>query len=196
MKTRHLILLAAAVLVLAAPSRAQFAFNMKQYCMPDSASEKATLPAATFAEIVRNSGAGVPEKEACLLPSPAGTLAGYKADYDGDGNKELCLLQHSGPADAGCNAVVFLSPMPDGTYKWNPEKEKVKGVPGPLAVMEKAREELSEAFVKKGTNDHGIAFLVMYTVQRFGAGFLAASLVAVVLGVVPIVWLSRTGCRW
>lgn len=72
---------------------------------------------------------------------------------------------------------------PDGTYKWNPEKEKVKGVPGPLAVMEKAREELSEAFVKKGTNDHGIAFLVMYTVQRFGAGFLAASLVAVVLGV-------------
>ena len=73
--------------------------------------------------------------------------------------------------------------LPDGTYKWNPEKEKVKGVPGPLAVMEKAREELSEAFVKKGTNDHGIAFLVMYTVQRFGAGFLAASLVAVVLGV-------------
>ena len=73
--------------------------------------------------------------------------------------------------------------LPDGTYKWNPEKEKVKGVPGPLAVMEKAREELSEAFVKKGTNDHGIAYLVLYTVSRFGAGFLAASLVAVALGV-------------
>ena len=26
-----------------------------------------------------------------------------------------------------------------GTYQWNPEKEKVKGVPGPLAVLEKAR---------------------------------------------------------
>ena len=56
---------------------------------------------------------------------------------------------------------------PDGSYAWNPEKEKVKGIPGPLAVLEKAREELSEAFVKKGTNDHGIAYLVLYTVSRF-----------------------------
>lgn len=72
----------------------------------------------------------------------------------------------------------------DGKYDWNPEKQKVKGVPGPLAVIEKAKEELGEAFVKKGTNDHGIAYLVMYTVSRFAGGFLAASLVAVVLGVI------------
>ncbi len=72
----------------------------------------------------------------------------------------------------------------DGKYVWNPEKEKVKGIPGPLAVIEKARTELAEAFEKKGTNDHGIAFLVVYTVSRFAAGFLAASLVAIVLGVV------------
>ncbi len=71
----------------------------------------------------------------------------------------------------------------DGTYHWNPEKEKVKGVPGPLAVLEKTRVELSEAFVKKGTNDHGIAYLVLYTVTRFGAGFLAASIVAIIAGV-------------
>lgn len=71
----------------------------------------------------------------------------------------------------------------EGAYVWNPEKEKVKGVPGPLAVLEKARSELAEAFVKKGTNDHGIAYLVLYTVTRFGAGFLAASVVAVTLGV-------------
>ncbi len=64
--------------------------------------------------------------------------------------------------------------MPDGRYTWNPEKEKVKGVPGPLAVFEKARAELGEAFVKKGTNDHGIGYLVLYTVSRFAAGFLAA----------------------
>jgi nitrate/nitrite transport system permease protein len=70
-----------------------------------------------------------------------------------------------------------------GAYQWNPEKEKVKGVPGPLAVLEKARIELSEAFVKKGTNDHGIAYLVLYTVSRFGAGFLAASVVAIIVGV-------------
>lgn len=72
---------------------------------------------------------------------------------------------------------------PDGRYTWNPEKEKVKGVPGPLAVLEKAKQELGEAFVKKGTNDHGIGYLVLYTVSRFAAGFLAASLVAVMLGV-------------
>jgi nitrate/nitrite transport system permease protein len=72
---------------------------------------------------------------------------------------------------------------PDGAYTWNPEKEKVKGVPGPLAVLEKTRTELAEAFEKKGTNDHGIAYLVMYTVWRFAAGFLAASVVAIMLGI-------------
>ncbi len=71
----------------------------------------------------------------------------------------------------------------DGGYVWNPEKEKVKGVPGPLAVLDKAQIELGEAFVKKGTNDHGIAYLVLYTVSRFAAGFLAASVVAIMLGV-------------
>ena len=71
----------------------------------------------------------------------------------------------------------------EGGYAWNPEKEKVRGVPGPLTVLEKARTELSEAFVKKGTNDHGIAYLVAYTVSRFAAGFLAASVVAIMLGV-------------
>ena len=73
--------------------------------------------------------------------------------------------------------------IPDGGYTWNPEKEKVKGVPGPLAVLEKTRAELAEAFVKKGTNDHGIAYLVMYTVSRFAAGFLAASVVAIMVGI-------------
>jgi nitrate/nitrite transport system permease protein len=72
---------------------------------------------------------------------------------------------------------------PDGGYAWNPEKEKVKGIPGPLRVLDKAKEELREAFVKKGTNDHGIGYLVLYTVSRFAAGFLAASAVAIVLGV-------------
>lgn len=71
-----------------------------------------------------------------------------------------------------------------GAYDWNPEKQKVKGVPGPLAVLEKAGGELGEAFVKKGTNDHGIAYLVLYTVSRFAGGFVAASVVAIMLGVI------------
>ncbi len=102
-------------------------------------------------------------------------LATLRSAFDAKGltDEQLQMMEFNGD-------IVRL---PDGTYTWNPEKEKVKGIPGPLAVMEKAREELSEAFVKKGTNDHGIAYLVMYTVSRFGAGFLAASVVAVVLGV-------------
>jgi nitrate/nitrite transport system permease protein len=69
----------------------------------------------------------------------------------------------------------------EGDYVWNPDK--MKGVPGPLAVFEKARTELAEAFVIKGTNDHGIAYLVLYTVSRFAGGFLAASVVAILFGI-------------
>lgn len=68
-----------------------------------------------------------------------------------------------------------------GGYIYNPDKSR--GIPGPWAVLEKTREELSNAFVKKGTNDHGIAFLIRYTVTRFAAGFLSASLVATLIGV-------------
>lgn len=88
--------------------------------------------------------------------------------------EQLALMEFNGDIIKGAS----------GTYVWNPEKEKVKGIPGPMAVLAKAREELGEAFVKKGTNDHGIAYLVLYTVTRFGAGFLAASIIAIMLGVV------------
>jgi nitrate/nitrite transport system permease protein len=103
-------------------------------------------------------------------------LSTMRAAFDPKGlsEEQLQLLEFNGD-------IVRTQ---DGGYTWNPEKEKVKGVPGPMAVLEKTREELSEAFVKKGTNDHGIAYLVLYTVMRFGAGFLAASVVAVLFGVV------------
>ena len=102
-------------------------------------------------------------------------LSTLRASFDPKGMSEeqLQLLEFNGD-------IVKTA---DGRYEWNPEKEKVKGVPGPLAVIEKAREELGEAFVKKGTNDHGIGYLVFYTVSRFAAGFLAASVVAIMLGI-------------
>jgi len=70
----------------------------------------------------------------------------------------------------------------DGTYIYNPDK--MRGIPGPWAVVMKSVEELGEAFHKKGTNDHGIAHLIRYTVTRFAAGFLSASIVAICIGVV------------
>ena len=102
-------------------------------------------------------------------------LATLRPSFDPKGmtDEQLQLMEFNGDIVRG----------ESGAYQWNPEKEKVQGVPGPLAVLEKARVELSEAFVKKGTNDHGIAYLVLYTVSRFGAGFLAASVVAIIVGV-------------
>ena len=74
-----------------------------------------------------------------------------------------------------------------GHYVYNPEK--ARGIPGPWAVVTKTVEEFAQAFHKKGTNDHGIGHLIHYTVTRFAAGFLSASVVAVCLGV--LIGLSR-----
>lgn len=92
-------------------------------------------------------------------------------DPEGRSEDEILLMEFNGD-------IVRAE---DGAYIWNPKK--IKGVPGPLPVLRKAITEFSEAFVKKGTNDHGIAYLVSYTVTRFGYGFLAASMVAVLFGV-------------
>lgn len=70
----------------------------------------------------------------------------------------------------------------DGSYEAsNPNRS---GLPGPGDVWAKIRTEAAEAFVKKGTNDHGIAWLIGYTLTRFFCGFAAASVIAVLLGVV------------
>ena len=69
----------------------------------------------------------------------------------------------------------------NGRYIYNPEK--TRGIPGPVAVIKKSTEEFAEAFTKKGTNDHGIGYLVQYTVSRFAVGFLSASALAVLIGV-------------
>ncbi|MBI1373525.1 MAG: ABC transporter permease subunit [Phycisphaera sp.] len=72
-------------------------------------------------------------------------------------------------------------------YVYNPEK--MRGIPGPMAVVDKIGEELRHPFHKNGTNDHGIGLLIFYTVKRFIAGFLAASVVAICLGV--LIGLSK-----
>ncbi len=74
-----------------------------------------------------------------------------------------------------------------GHYSYNPQKRQ--GIPGPLAVLRKSLQEFAHPFHKNGTNDHGIARLIGYTVMRFAMGFLAASVVAVLFGV--FIGLSR-----
>ncbi len=74
-----------------------------------------------------------------------------------------------------------------GSYIYNPDK--IQGIPGPFVLARKTAEELSEPFHKKGTNDHGVGHLVVYTVTRFAAGFVSASLIAVCIGI--LIGLSR-----
>lgn len=92
-------------------------------------------------------------------------------DPQGKSEEEILLLEFNGD-------VVRTE---EGRLVWNPEK--MTGIPGPAAVLDKVITELGEAFEKKGTNDHGIAYLVYYTVTRFGVGFLAASVVAILFGI-------------
>lgn len=92
-------------------------------------------------------------------------------DPQGKSEEQLLMLEFNGD----------IVQTDEGRFAWNPEK--ITGVPGPLTVLEKVKTELGEAFEKKGTNDHGIAYLVYYTVSRFAVGFLAASVVAILLGI-------------
>jgi nitrate/nitrite transport system permease protein len=99
-------------------------------------------------------------------------IATWQTKFDSSGvtEEELMTLEFKGD-------IVRTD---SGDYIYNPEKSR--GMPGPFAVFQKTVSELSEAFEKKGTNDHGIAFLVRYTVSRFAAGFFSASLVGTVIG--------------
>jgi nitrate/nitrite transport system permease protein len=92
-------------------------------------------------------------------------------DPEGKSEEQLLLLEFNGD----------IVQTDEGRFAWNPEK--ISGIPGPLVVLNKVKMELGEAFEKKGTNDHGIAYLVYYTVSRFAVGFLAASVVAILLGI-------------
>lgn len=94
--------------------------------------------------------------------------------FDGSGmtEDELMLLEFNG--DIVRNDA--------GEYINNPDK--ISGVPGPMAVVNKTIEELSHPFHKNGTNDHGIGHLVLYTVARFSVGFILASIVAILMGVI------------
>ena len=97
-----------------------------------------------------------------------------RAAFDGSGKSEdeLMLMEFNGDIVRG----------EDGEYMLNSDKNN--GVPGPLAVWHKIVDELSDPFHKKGTNDHGIGHLMFYTISRFSIGFVLASVVAIITGVI------------
>ncbi len=109
------------------------------------------------------------------------TVTGAAAfDPTGLSDDEIMLMEMNGD--------VIPDPDNEGKYVNNPEKTTT--FPGPLSVGQKIVEEFSEPFHQKGTNDHGIGWLIVYTLIVFSLGFLAASICGIVLGV--LIGLSRT----
>lgn len=60
---------------------------------------------------------------------------------------------------------------------------RTEGLPGPLAVAERAWEMVSNPFYDRGPNDKGIGIQLLYSLGRLGLGYIAASVVAIFLGV-------------
>jgi nitrate/nitrite transport system permease protein len=61
---------------------------------------------------------------------------------------------------------------------------RTEGLPGPVVVAERAWEMLSNPFYDRGPNDKGIGVQLVYSLGRLGAGYIAASLAAIFLGVI------------
>jgi nitrate/nitrite transport system permease protein len=59
-----------------------------------------------------------------------------------------------------------------------------KGLPGPVAVGGTAAEMLAHPFYNNGPNDKGIGLQLLASLGRLAIGYLAASLVAILLGVI------------
>jgi nitrate/nitrite transport system permease protein len=60
---------------------------------------------------------------------------------------------------------------------------KAKGLPGPLAVGRTAVEMIANPFYDNGPNDKGIGLQLLATLGRLAVGYVAASLTAILLGV-------------
>jgi nitrate/nitrite transport system permease protein len=73
---------------------------------------------------------------------------------------------------------------------WQLYTSATQALPGPVEVAEKSWYFLSDPFYDNGPNDQGIGYLVLFSLGRLAAGFLAGSVVAVILGV--ILGLNRT----
>lgn len=83
-----------------------------------------------------------------------------------------------------------IVPDPDNEGQYINNADKTTTFPGPMRVGQKIVEEFSDPFHKKGTNDHGIGWLILYTLSVFAMGFLVASIFGILLGV--MIGLSRT----
>jgi nitrate/nitrite transport system permease protein len=99
---------------------------------------------------------------------------------DGKTDDEIMLME--------MNGEIIPDPDNEGQYINNPDK--VATFPGPMRVVEKIYAEFSNPFHRKGTNDHGIGWLILYTLGVFAIGYIAASLCGILLGV--LIGLSRT----
>ena len=64
-----------------------------------------------------------------------------------------------------------------------PIQGKTEGLPGPVAVAERAWEMIADPFYDRGPNDKGIGIQLGYSIGRLLVGYTAAAFVAICLGV-------------
>lgn len=67
---------------------------------------------------------------------------------------------------------------------WHIATANTDTLPGPWPVAKTSWEFLSDPFYDNGPNDKGIGILALYSLARLSLGFLAGSVVAIILGVV------------
>jgi len=99
-------------------------------------------------------------------------------DPEGLSDKELMMMEMNGDIVRDEGGILSFN------------SDKLETIPGPGKVLETAIDELKAPFTKHGTNDHGIGLLVLYTLKRFLTGFLLATAVAVVVGM--LIGMSKT----
>jgi hypothetical protein len=117
MKTFSSFLFTAILLIcVSTTSSAQFLFGMDRMCASDKEYAKVTIPTSVYADIIKQSKQGIPEKDACLPVGKAGTVSGYQADFGGDGTTTMWLLYHNGTEKEGCNVLLLVSPQSGGSY--------------------------------------------------------------------------------
>ncbi len=90
--------------------------GIKPYCEPLKNYPAKTLAAHVLRSLLVQGNSGADPAQYCAGEG-AQEAHGFEADLDGDGETEMALLLHSGPAETGCNTLYLVREEANKTYK-------------------------------------------------------------------------------
>ncbi len=108
-------------------SSAQLHFGIEPYCMKSNALPQKSVKASLLYDALQEYEQGANGELICLQPGAKNSGSGFEADFDDDGSTELFLLYHSGPDEAGCNALILAAEESGTRYTF---KDGFKVMPG------------------------------------------------------------------